>query len=78
MLARAPASPAHGLQHHGHRYFNFPFFSLAAGLEKLGLVHQNSLEGDFSAMSPRTLAVGRPNLLQSIKVALDMENRGSF
>ena len=78
MLARAPASPARGLQHHGHRYFNFPFFSLAAGLEKLGLVHQNSLEGDFSAMSPRTLAVGRPKLLQSIKVALDMENRGSF
>ena len=26
MLARAPASPAPGLHHHGPRYFNFPFF----------------------------------------------------
>ena len=26
MLARAPASPAQGLHHHGPRYFNFPYF----------------------------------------------------
>ena len=26
MLARAPASPAQGLYHHGPRYFNFPCF----------------------------------------------------
>ena len=42
MLARAPASPAQGLHHHGHRYFNFSYF-----LEKLGLVDQNWLERNF-------------------------------
>ena len=26
MLARAPASTAQGLHHHGPRYFNFPYF----------------------------------------------------
>ena len=26
MLARAPGSPAQGLNHHGSRYFNFPYF----------------------------------------------------
>ena len=26
MLARAPASPAQGLHHHGPRYFKFPYF----------------------------------------------------
>ena len=26
MLARAPASPAQGLHHHGPRYFNFSLF----------------------------------------------------
>ena len=28
MLARAPASPAQGLHHHGPRYFNFIFFTM--------------------------------------------------
>ena len=41
MLARAPASPAQGLHHHGPRYFNFPYFCTMCGLEKLGLVDQN-------------------------------------
>ena len=41
MLARAPASPAQGLHHHGPRYFNFPYFGTMCGLEKLGLVDQN-------------------------------------
>ena len=36
MLARAPASPAQGLHHHGPRYFNFPYFCTICGLEKLG------------------------------------------
>ena len=36
MLARAPASPAQGLHHHGPRYFNFPYFCTMCGLEKLG------------------------------------------
>ena len=45
MLARAPASPAQGLHHHGPRYFNFPYFCTMCGLEKLGLlVDQNWLE----------------------------------
>ena len=43
MLARAPASPAQGLHHHGPRYFIFPYLYLygMCGLEKLGLVDQN-------------------------------------
>ena len=44
MLARAPASPAQGLHHHGPRYFNFPYFCTMCGLEKLGIVDQNWLE----------------------------------
>ena len=32
MLARAPASPAQGLHHHGPRYFNFPYFCTMCGL----------------------------------------------
>ena len=38
MLARAPASPAQGPNHHGPRYFNFPYFCTMCGLEKLGLL----------------------------------------
>ena len=39
MLARAPASPAQGLHHHGPRYFfNFYYICTMCGLEKLGLV----------------------------------------
>ena len=34
-LARAPATPAQGLYHHGPRYFNFPYFCTMGGLEKL-------------------------------------------
>ena len=44
MLARAPASPAQGLHHHGPRYFNFSYFCTMCGLEKLGIVDQNWLE----------------------------------
>ena len=45
MLARAPASPAQGLHHHGPRYFNIYYFCTMWGLEKLGLliVDQNWL-----------------------------------
>ena len=38
MLARAPASPAQGLHHHGPRYSNFPYFCTMCGLEKLELL----------------------------------------
>ena len=48
MLARAPASSAQGLHHHGPRYFNFSYFCTMCGLEKLGLVDQNWLESNFS------------------------------
>ena len=34
MLARAPASAAQGLHHHGPRYFNFSYFCTMCGLEK--------------------------------------------
>ena len=57
MLARAPASPAQGLHHHGPRYFNFPYFCSMFGLEKLG--HQSWLERNLSALLLRTLVVGR-------------------
>ena len=41
MLVRAPASTAQGLHHHGPRYFDFPYFCMTCGLEKLGFVDQN-------------------------------------
>ena len=41
MLARAPASPFQGLHHDGPRYFNFSYFCMMCGLEKLGLVDKN-------------------------------------
>ena len=52
MLARAPASPAQGLHHHGPRFFTFSYFSTMCGLENLGLVDQNWLERNFSVIFP--------------------------
>ena len=72
MLTCAPASPAQGLRHHGSRYFNFPYFCLMCGVEKLGLVGQNCLERDLSALLLRTLAVGRRQQFGSIEVALNI------
>ena len=43
------------------------------GLEELPLIDQNSLKRDLSALLLRTLAVGRRQQSESIKVALDME-----
>ena len=71
MLARAPASPAQGLHHHGPRYFNYPYFCTMCGLEKLVLVDQNWLERILSALLLRTLVVGRRQQSESIEVALD-------
>ena len=73
MLARAPASPAQGLHHHGPRYFNFSYFCTMCGLEKLGLIDQNWLERNFPGYLLRTLVVGRQQHSESIEVALDME-----
>ena len=70
MLARAPASPAQGLHHHGPRYFNFPYFCTMCGLEKLGIVDQNWLER-LSDLLLRTLVVGRRQQSESIEAALD-------
>ena len=72
MLARAPASPAQGLHHHGPRYFNFPYFCKMWCLEKLGIVDQNWLER-LSDLLLRTLVVGRRQRSESIEAALDME-----
>ena len=74
MVARAPALPAQGL-HHGRRYFNFAYFCMmTCGLEKLiGLVDQNWSERGLSALSLKTLAVGRRQQSESIEVALDIE-----
>ena len=42
MLTRAPASPAQGLHHHGPpRYFDFPYFCMTCGLDKLKKFDQN-------------------------------------
>ena len=38
MLARAPASPAQGLHHHGLRYLNFPYFVRCLALRNLDLM----------------------------------------
>ena len=74
MLARAPAPPAaQGLHHHGPQYFNFPYFCTMCGREKLGLVDQNWLERNLSALLLRTLVVGRQQQSESIEAALYME-----
>ena len=73
MLARAPASPAQGLHHHGPRYFIFPHLCTICGLEKLGFVDRNWLEHNLSALLLRTLVVGRRQQSESIETALDME-----
>ena len=72
MLARAPASPAQGLHHHGRRYFYFPYFCTMCGLEKLGIVDQNWLER-LPDLLLRPLVVGRRQQSESIEAALDME-----
>ena len=59
MLARALASPAEGLHHHGPRYSNFPYLCTMCGLEKLELVDQNWLERNLSSLLLRTMVVGR-------------------
>ena len=46
MLARAPASPAQYLHHHGPRYFHFPYFCTMVGTY-------------LSDLLLRTLVVGR-------------------
>ena len=73
MLARAPASPTQGLRRHGSRDFNFPYFCMMCGLDQLGLVDQNLLERDLSALLLRTLVVGRQEQSESIEVALGTE-----
>ena len=80
MLARAPASPAQGLHHHGSRYFNFTYIYIYIycctmyGLEKLGLLGDQSwLEHNFSGLLLTTLVVSRRQQSESIEAALDME-----
>ena len=72
LLTRAPASTAQGL-HHGPRYYNLPYFCMICGLEQLGLVDQNLLERDLSALLLRTLAVGSRQQSESIEITPDME-----
>ena len=74
MLARAPASRAQGLHHHGPRYFNFSYLCTMCGLEKLGIVDQNWLTRTYSSdLLLRTLVAGRRQQSESIEAALDME-----
>ena len=53
--------------------FQFPYFCKMSDLEKLGLVDQNWLERNLSALLLRTLVVGRRQQSQSIEAALDMK-----
>ena len=73
LLARAPASPSQGLHHLGPRYFNLPYFCTMCSLEILGLVDQNWLEVNFSALLLRTVVVGRRQKSKSMEATLDME-----
>ena len=59
--------------HHGSRCFNFPYFCMMYGLEKLGLVDQNWLVRNLSALLLWTLVVGRWQQSESIEVSLDVE-----
>ena len=56
-LARAPASPAQGLHHHGPRYFIFPYFGTMCGLRNMELLIKTGW--NLSDLLLRTLAVGR-------------------
>ena len=73
MLARAPASSAQGLDHHGPRYFIFPYFCTMCGLEKLGTLLIKLVGTYLSDLLLRTLAVGRRQQSESIEATLDME-----
>ena len=53
--------------------FQFSSFLYMCGLEKLGLVDQNWLERNLSALLLRTLVVGRRQQSESIEAALDVE-----
>ena len=48
------------------------------GLEKLGLVDQNWLERNLSALLLRRLVVGRRQQFESIEAALDMHEVRGF
>ena len=66
MLARAPASPAQGLHHHGPRYFNFFIFVQCVALRNLNLL----IKTGWSAICPvycreRWSWVGDNNLSRS-------------
>ena len=54
------------------RYFNCSYFCTVCGLEKLGLVDQNWLERNLSALLLRTLVVSRRQQSESIEAALDI------
>ena len=74
MLARAPASPAQGLHHHGPRYFNFLIFVRCVALRNLDL--DLLIKTGWNVLSElllRTLVVGRRQQSESIEAALDME-----
>ena len=54
-LARAPASPAQGLHHHGPRYFNFLIFVSCVALRNLDLL----IKTGWSAICPVVAKTGR-------------------
>ena len=73
MLARAPASPAQGLHHHGPRYFIFSISVQCVALRNLDLLIKTGWSLSFPFFLLRTLVVGRRQHSGAIEVALDME-----
>ena len=73
MLARAPASPAQGLHHHGPRYFIFLISVQCVALRNLDLLIKTGSSVIFPFFLLRTLVVGRRQHSESIEVTLDME-----
>ena len=71
----AQASSAQGVHRQGPRYYNFPYFCNFDVWPRdfFGLVDQNGLERDLSALMLRTLAVGRRLRSKSIEVTLHLE-----
>ena len=73
MLARAPASPAQGLHHHGPRHFNFPHFVRCVALRNLELLIKTGWNVFVRFVAENAGRAGRRQQSESIEAALDME-----
>ena len=78
MLARAPASPAQGLHHHGPRHFNFPFSVRCVALRNLELLIKTGWNVYVRFVAENAGPAGRRQHSESIEAALDMEYKGGL